>query len=441
MGVGMAAKNPWERWGRWWHSPLPVVVGVGLGIGVGVWVPALAMRVQVLGEVYLALLKLCVLPILLAAVTMSVSRLASNQGMGQFLRRLLLVFGLGLVGVSGVSVVTGALVQPGVIRNPEVLATLGRYIQNTGVDVELTLQAPATPPPPSILVQFVRALFPDNIFAALSQANALQVVTFAVLLGISLGVLNNGATARVLRGLEGVYETFNALIRGITLILPLGIFCLIAPQVAGTGVEPVLAILRFVLTAVLLLVGLFMAGTGVILGRSGCPLRQVWQEQGSAAVLAWTTSNSLASLPAAIQGLGNLGFDRQQVNLIAPLGITVCRFGVVAYFALVSVFTAQLYQQNLAWPAWLVLLLGAVLGGVATAGAVGVATLASVGIVLQPLGLPLDGVLALLIAVDPLVNPFRALVTVHGGMVATALVAKSLPHPEIPQSPVVVPPP
>ncbi len=437
----MAEQTRWERWVRWWHSPLPVVLGVVLGIGVGVGVPGLAHRLQVWGEVYLALLKLCVLPILLAAVTMSVSRLAGTQEMGQLLRRLLAILGLGLLGVSAVSGVVGALVQPGVLRNPEVLAALGRYIQNTGVDVELALREPPTSPPPSVLVQFVRALFPDNIFAALSAANALQVVTFAVLLGITLGVLNNPATSRLLRGLEGVYETFNALIRGITRILPVGIFCLIAPQVASTGVGPVLAILRFVLTAVLLLVGLFLAGTAAILGRSGRSLRRVWQEQGAAAVLAWTTSNSLAALPAAIQGLCHLGFDRQQVNLIAPLAITVCRFGVVGYFALVSVFTAQLYQQSLEWQAWLVVLLGAVLGGVATAGAVGVATLASVGIVLQPLGLPLDGVLALLIAVDPLVNPFRALVTVHGGMVATALVAKSPPHPEIRQSPVAVPPP
>ncbi|MEN9217053.1 MAG: cation:dicarboxylase symporter family transporter [Gloeomargarita sp. HHBFW_bins_162] len=430
-----------SRWVRWWHSPLPVLLGVGLGIAVGVLVPTVAVKVQVLGDVYLALLKLCVLPILLAAVTMSVSRLASNQQMGQFLRRLLLVLGLGLVGVSGLSVVTAAIVQPGVIRNPAVLAALGRYIQNAGVDVEMALRQPATAPPPPMLVQFIRALFPDNIFAALTQANALQVVTFAVLLGMTLGWLNNAATARLLKALEGIYEAFNGLIRGITLILPVGIFCLIAPQVAGTGLGPVLAVLRFVLTAVMVLVGLFLAGTAVIGWRAGRAPATVWQEQGEASVLAWTTSNSLASLPAAIQGLCHLGFDRQPVNLITPLAITVCRFGVVSYFALVSVFTAQLYQQSLSWQAWLVLVLGSVLGGVATAGAVGVATLASVGIVLQPLGLPLDGVLALLIAVDPIVNPFRALVTVHGGMVATTLIAKSPLHREIPQSPAVVPPP
>ncbi|MEN9215214.1 MAG: cation:dicarboxylase symporter family transporter [Gloeomargarita sp. DG02_4_bins_56] len=437
----MADKSRWAAWGRWWHSPLPVLLGVGLGVALGVLAPAWAAKIKVLGEVYLALLKLCVLPILLAAVTMSVSRLAGNQQMGQLLQRLLLVFVLGLVGVSGLSVLVAAWVQPGVIRNPEVLAALGRYIQNAGVDVELALQQPATPPPEPILVQFVRALVPDNIFAALTQANALQVVTFAVLLGITLGLLNNAATARLGKGLEGIYEAFNALIRGITRILPLGIFCLIAPQVGSTGVGSVLAILRFVVTAVLVLVGLFIAGTAVMGWRCGRSPRVVWQEQGAAAVLSWTTSNSLAALPAAIQGLCHLGWEREQVNLITPLAITVCRFGVVSYFALVSVFTAQLYQQDLTGQAWLVLVLGAVLGGVATAGAVGVATLASVGIVLQPLGLPLDGVLTLLIAVDPIVNPFRALVTVHGGMVATTLIAKSPPHPGIPRSAAVVPPP
>jgi len=139
--------------------------------------------------------------------------------------------------------------------------------------------------------------------------------------------------------------------------------------------------------------------------------------------VALGTRSSLASLPSTIHSLvDKLGFDHTEVNLYTPLGVTICRYGNVIYFALAAFFIAQLYETSLGMAEILTVLVASILAGMATAGATGVLTLSMMTIVLEPLGLPWSAAIVLFIAIDPIVDPLRTLLIVHTNMAATSVI-------------------
>jgi len=122
-----------------------------------------------------------------------------------------------------------------------------------------------------------------------------------------------------------------------------------------------------------------------------------------------------------------LNFDENDPCLLLPLGITVGRFGNVLFFSLAAVFVAQLYELPLGPSECTSILLCGALAGMATSGASGAVTLAMIMIVLEPLRLPWEAVLALFIAIDPIVDPMRTLLIVYPSCAFTAMLSERAP--------------
>jgi hypothetical protein len=141
-------------------------------------------------------------------------------------------------------------------------------------------------------------------------------------------------------------------------------------------------------------------------------------------MLAFATRNSMATLPSAITCLDDkMNFDRTAVNLTLPLGMTLGRFGNVFYFAVAVFFVVQIYGMELAAAQYATIFLGVIFAGTATAGASGIVTLSVISIVLSPLNLPVEAVLVIFMAIDPIIDPFRTFLLVYGNMGATTLIA------------------
>jgi Na+/H+-dicarboxylate symporter len=120
----------------------------------------------------------------------------------------------------------------------------------------------------------------------------------------------------------------------------------------------------------------------------------------------------------------DLCFERESVSLMLPLGITIGRYGNIVYFALASLFVMQLYNQPLSAAGLTIVVIGSVFAGMATAGSSGILTLTMIGIVLGPLGLPVDAVLIVLMAVDTVIDPMRTFLIVYVNIAATALIVR-----------------
>lgn len=410
---------------EWLRSPWCIFLSVSLSVYVGMYYPALAQAVSPIGELYLSLLKMCVLPILLSAITASIARLMSSPDAKLYIRRILLVFPLGLLFTSSLAVMIAGIFGPGRNLSEETLSTLGVLVNQSGIDLEVSLTGPLPEPKAGMsLANFLLNMVPENIFNALSEGHTLKVLCFAIIFGISLGLLNSKLSESLLPMLDATFKSFNQLIQWLTLALPFGLFSLLAYQLSQQGIEVVISMLNFILVVIGTTVAVYALSTLVIWQQGNKSLLETLSATRETTILALATSSSLACLPSAISTLSEkFKFNRQTINLVTPLSITLCRFGSVFYFSLGAMFVAQLYGKVLGPLSYVMIICGAIFAGMATSGVTGILTLAMLGIVLEPLKLPLEAVLVLFIAIDPILDPFRTLGIVHTGMAATAVIA------------------
>ncbi|MEM8810133.1 MAG: cation:dicarboxylase symporter family transporter, partial [Cyanobacteria bacterium P01_G01_bin.38] len=132
------------RWFRnfsftWLSSPWAILISVVLAIYVGTAHKDFATSLAPLGNLYLGFLKMCVLPILLAAITTSIGRLMRSSHAAQYVKRILVVFPLGLVITSGLTVLIAAIAGPGRNLSAKTLEALGVLVNDSGVDLEMAL--------------------------------------------------------------------------------------------------------------------------------------------------------------------------------------------------------------------------------------------------------------------------------------------------------------
>ena len=408
----------------WLRSPWAIVVSIILAIYVGTAHKELAILLAPVGDFYLGLLKMCVLPILLAAITTSIGRLMRSSNAVQYIKRILVVFPLGLIASSGLTVVIAAIAGPGRNLSTKTLESLGVLVNDSSVDLEMALTGPILEEPSRGMGAFLISLVPDNIFSALSQGETLKVLIFSIIVGISLGLIRDRVTEPCFDILEAIYRTFNQLINWLTMVLPIGLFSLLAYQLSQQGLDVMLSMINFVVAALVIFLVVYVLSTLVVWQQSKTSLLKVLAALREPTILALATSSSLACLPSSIAQLSEaLKFNRQTVNLVTPLSITICRFGSVIYFALGSLFVMQLYDKPLSFGSVIIVIAGSIFAGMATAGVTGILTLTMLGIVLEPLQLPLEAVLVLFVAIDPIMDPFRTLSIVHTGIAATAVIA------------------
>ncbi|MEM9486776.1 MAG: cation:dicarboxylase symporter family transporter [Cyanobacteria bacterium P01_F01_bin.116] len=408
----------------WLRSPWAILVSVILAIYMGTAHKEMATLLAPLGDFYLGLLKMCVLPILLAAITTSIGKLMRSSNAAQYIKRILVVFPLGLIAASGLTVILAAIVGPGRNLSSKTLESLGVLVNDSGIDLEMALTGPLPEESSNGIASFLISLVPDNIFYALSQGETLKVLIFSIIVGISLGLIRDRVTEPCFDILEAIYRTFNQLINWLTMILPIGLFSLLAYQLSQQGIDVMVSMINFVIAALVIFLVIYVLSTLVIWQQSKMPFLKVLAALREPTILALATSSSLACLPSSITQLSEaLKFSRQTVNLVTPLSITICRFGSVIYFALGSVFVMQLYDKPISLGNVTIVIIGSIFAGMATAGVTGILTLTMLGIVLEPLQLPLEAVLVLFVAIDPIMDPFRTLGIVHTGIATTAVIA------------------
>lgn len=409
---------------RWLRSPWAILVSVVLAVYIGTTHKDIAILLAPLGDFYLGLLKMCVLPILLAAITTSIGRLMRSSDAATYVKRILVVFPLGLLAASGLTALIASIAGPGRNLSAKTLESLGVLVNDSGIDLEMALTGPLPEEATRGVGTFLISLVPDNIFNALSQGETLKVLIFSIIVGISLGLIRDRVTEPCFDILEAIYRTFNQLIDWLTVVLPIGLFSLLAYQLSQQGVDVMLSMINFVIAALITFFVIYVLSTLIVWQQSKVSLLKVLAALREPTILALATSSSLACLPSAIAQLSEaLKFNRQTVNLVTPLSITICRFGSVIYFALGSIFVMQLYDKPIGLGNILIVIIGSIFAGMATAGVTGILTLTMLGIVLEPLQLPLEAVLVLFVAIDPIMDPFRTLGIVHTGIAATSVIA------------------
>ncbi len=271
-----------------------------------------------------------------------------------------------------------------------------------------------------------QGLIPRNVFAAMAQMEILPLIIFSILIGIALSLLGPRVRTTI-EVLTSLNDAVMRLVAWVMVIAPVGIFGLVAPRIgrAGgfVGFLPELFALGKYFGAVVL--GLAVHGLVVL------PLilklvgkRDPWtyvKGMGAALLNALSTSSSSATLPLTIQGVEQRnGVSNRTAGFVLPLGATINMDGTALYEAVAAMFIAQVYGISLSPGMQALIFVTATLAAIGAAG-IPEAGLVTMVIVLRAVGLPIEGI-ALILAVDWLLDRFRTTVNVWGDSVGAGVI-------------------
>ena len=406
-------------------SAWTILACIALGFSLGSVAPDYAKSLDVVGIVYVDLLKMIILPFMVSAVIFSLQKLFHEGEVGKTLGRLVVVI-LTLSLVAGLIAMAGhQIMRPGVDMSPESRAALGNIVGAEADRSHLTvsLQAEVEKPKPSAVHVVVASLIPSNIFAALASGETLKVLVFALLFGFAVGQVPGRVSEGLAQTLETIYYACQFLTRWISLPVPVVLVCMISAQVADSGLAPITTMLGFVGAYLAICAVLLMMAVAVLAWRAGTTFAVALDTMRESFALGVGTNNSAACMPVMIDGLvSRLAFKRSQVELLVPLSVLLFRAGAIAYFVCATLFTAAIYERALTGSDLMVVMLFSVLSGFASTGMAGILTITMLANACGYLGLPFEAVFILFVAVDPICAMGRTAVTVIGSCAAVAMV-------------------
>ena len=412
-----------------------------LGIGAGTLVGLLAARLgysgvvltwfKPLGTVFVNLLKLLAVPLVLVSLVAGVTGLRDLRKLSSMGGRTLLIFLCTTVLAVTLGLVLVNIVRPGDYLSTERREDLkARFSTQTDQGFN-NAQAFKERGPLSPLVDMV----PDNLFHALSNnTSMLQVVFFALFMGVAIMSLPSDQT-------QSVRDLFGQLNRIVLLMVdyvmafaPIGVFALIASLIAdlagndpAKALELLGALSVYALTVVLgLALMLLVVYATLVRVFGGLSPRRFFRVMSPAQLLAFSTSSSNATLPVNLECAEKLGVREEVRTFVLPLGATVNMDGTSLYQAVATVFIAQAFGTDLTWAQQLTIVLTATLASIGSAGVPG-AGMVMLVIVLQSVGLESAGI-ALVVAVDRILDMMRTVVNVTGDAMTAVLVDRWMGH-------------
>jgi Na+/H+-dicarboxylate symporter len=322
------------------------------------------------------------------------------------------VIGVGTVALTGSEMTPAKQAQLGAIVNDK----------ESGSDLNVTLKDPMPKAAHVDPMQMAQKFIPENIFNTLAAGESLKIVIFCLIFGVALGNIKSQGQEMLVDVLKSIQQASISIFKFLNYFLPFALLAMISSQVGKVGVGIFLTMVEFIMQQAIGGFLIIALGTFVIWKRSGLSLMTVIRETKETLIVAVSSRSSLACIPYAQEALHKLHFDKTGVELTVPLSFTVNRIGSIAYYAIATVFIANIYGAPMGVTGLLVVLFGSILAGLASAGTTGILTVATVAVVCDLLKLPSEAVLVLLIAVDPLMDMIRTASHVHGNVAVTAFV-------------------
>lgn len=410
---------------------LGMILGIGLGLGLqliyGASSPVIRTSVQwfdVVGNGYVQLLQMVVMPLVFASILSAVARLHNAAQLGKISLMTIgvLLFTTAMAALIGTLLTSlFGLTANGLIQGEAETARFNAIQANyVGKVADLNV--------PQLLLSFI----PKNPFADLTGANPtsiISVVIFAVFLGMAaLKLLKDDAAKgeRVLQAIDILQSWVMKLVRIVMLLTPYGVLALMTKVVASSNMQEIIKLGGFVLVSYLAL-ALMFGVHGLLLGIFGINPGKYFQKIWPVLTFAFTSRSSAASIPLNIEAqTQRLGVPKTIAGFAASFGATIGQNGCAGlYPAMLATMIAPTVGINTLDPWWIATLVGMVtISSAGVAGVGGGATFAAL-IVLPAMGLPIT-LVALLISVEPLIDMGRTALNVSGAMTAGTLTSQWL---------------
>ena len=397
-----------------------ILLGLLLGFAFGAvaaswgWSSTVSTCVKPFGQAFLQLISMAVIPLVFASLVTGVAGMHDAKKLGRVGGKTVLYY----LATTAIAITFGLVLantlKPGV-GLPE--DTQARLRQDDKIQT-----SPDALEPPGIADTLLNVI-PKNPIRALTEGNMLQLIFFALVLGIALTTIPREKADPVIGFFDGLNEAMIALIHLIMKLAPYGVFALCASIVGEFGFDILTSLLKYSLVVI---VGLFLymvtAFSLAVALFSNLGVRNFFRGIRPAQLIAFTTSSSSATLPVTMEcAQDNLGVPKEIASLTLPLGATINMDGTALYQGVSALFVAQIYGMDLGFGQQLTIILTATLASIGTAGAPA-AGIMMLAIILQSIGVPLEGI-ALILGVERILDMCRTVVNVTGDACCAVVVS------------------
>lgn len=376
----------------------------------------IATQIKPFGTLFIKLLSFISIPLVLASLIIGAASLGDVKKLGRIGIRTFAIYIMTTAVAVGIGLLTANIIRPGNMLDKE---SKSRLLGDFQADAADKFSAGAD----LDLVNFALDIVPKNPFTALAEGNMIQIVFFAVMLGITLTFVEKSKSDSVVSFFTGISEAMIKMVHIIMMLAPIGVFALISATVADFGVSIIQTLIWYIMAVLL---GLFLQTILVYplivkyLGKMN--VRGFFKGIRTAQIVAFSTSSSAATLPVTFECVEeNLKVPKSIAGFVLPLGATINMDGTALYQGVAAVFIAQVYGIDLNLTQQLTIVLTAVLASIGTAPVPGVGIIMLV-MILQSVHIPAEGI-ALIIGVDRLLDMARTVPNVTGDSACAAAIA------------------
>ncbi|MCK4737978.1 MAG: dicarboxylate/amino acid:cation symporter [Sulfurimonas sp.] len=382
-----------------------VILGIILGVAFGSLLPELALKQQVIGQIFISFLKMLVVPLVFCSIYIAIMGLGSLNDLKT----------IGLRTISLYLLTTALAVFLAIIVMN--IVPIGEPVSAEGLQY-----AKASTIAPFSFQAMILSFIPTNIFNALSNGSMMQIIVFAILFAIASMYLHVDRQELMLDFFTAVTNAMLTMAEWVIKLTPIGVFSLISYVIADQGVDVVIGLWKYVLMVliVLLLHALITLPTVLaIFGRVN-PFKYLSSIR-EAPIMAFSTASSAATLPVSMRIVEDVGgVSKKHASFVLPLGATVSMDGTAAYLTIAVLYISHLAGVDLSFMDQVLL------GVTVVALSVGVAALPSASLVmmvviLNQIGLPVEYI-ALIVAVDRILDMARTSLNVTSDLVVVKII-------------------
>lgn len=387
------------------HFIRKILIAIALGVLAGFLFKDDVAVLDVVGKVFLRTMQM-VIPLLVLGQVI--------QALGSLEKKDLSALGIRTIVIFGVSSLLAAYWG--------ILFTL---IMQPGKSVTIPQASLETVEEQSInLSETIISFFPQNIMDSLSRGSIIQIIIFAIFMGVAVNIYASQKKDNLFLPL---LLEFNAIIMQIIRLVmkfaPLGIFSMIAVSVGNLGLDILLPMVQYLLVFGLATLTFLLLWVLVIALYSKKSFRSIVVGMKSTSLMALATTSSAVTLPLAMEDAhSKLGISKRVVDLVLPMGVSLNSNGSAMHMAITVVTIAQLYNIHLDGITLLYIGVLAMFISLANAVVPG-AGLVSLAIIVPQLGLPIESI-ALFAGVEWFVGMLRTITNVNSDVFSAVIVDK-----------------
>lgn len=358
------------------------------------------------GQLFLSLINMLVVPLVFFSIVLGTAGLGDPAKLGRIGLKTITYFLVTTTIAIVIGLSLASVIQPGLAGDFD--------LEGASFESE---EAPS-------VVDTLLNIIPSNPLAALTEGNMLQIIVFAVFVGLAITALKE-KTAGLLKLMEQGNEVMMYLVGIVMKFAPYGTFALIATAVGSQGFSAMKAMgayMLVILAALALHAAITYGGTIAFLAKKN----PIWffKKFAPAMTVAFSTSSSTATLPVSMEvAQKELGVPKSISSFVQPLGATINMDGTAIMQGVATMFIAQAYGIDLTAIELATVVLTAVLASIGTAGVPGVG-LIMLAMVLSSVGLPVAGI-GLVIGIDRLLDMTRTAINISGDAACAVYVAET----------------